>query len=79
MLAGNDCLAQAPTGTGKTAAFGIPVINMIEDGVQGVQAVILCPTRELVLQLEKELKKISAHLPQIKVLSIYGGENMMRQ
>ena len=79
MLEGKDCLAQAPTGTGKTCAFGIPLANMIDAEDESVQALIMCPTRELAMQTEKEIKKLISNFRGIKVLAIYGGQNFSRQ
>lgn len=74
-----DVIAQAPTGTGKTCAFGIPVINDIDFTINTVQALILCPTRELVIQTENELKEVAAYTKSLKIVSIYGGQNIDRQ
>ncbi len=79
VLAGSDCLAQAPTGTGKTCAFGIPVANMVEPNAVLAQALILCPTRELAMQTEKEMKKLVASMPNLKVLALFGGQSLDRQ
>ena len=57
LLEGRDVLGQAQTGTGKTAAFGIPMIQRIDPEVEGVQCIILCPTRELAIQAAEELRK----------------------
>src|SRR5262249_59895061 len=72
-LDGLDLLGQAKTGTGKTAAFGIPLIEMLEDRGRGPQAIILAPTRELTQQIVGELEKLS-HGRDIAVCGIYGGE-----
>jgi len=61
MLEGRDVIGQAPTGTGETAAFGITVLERIDSKSKGLQAVILCPTRELAIQVAGELKKISKY------------------
>lgn len=79
VLEGRDCLAQAPTGTGKTSAFGIPIINMLDLSITGVQAIILCPTRELVMQIDAELKRLAKNSEGVKILSIYGGQDIERQ
>ncbi|MES2389810.1 MAG: DEAD/DEAH box helicase [Bacteroidota bacterium] len=78
LLQGKDMIGQAQTGTGKTAAFGIPVIESIDPQNNAVQALILCPTRELALQVSEEIKKISRH-KRIRVAAIYGGESIERQ
>jgi ATP-dependent RNA helicase DeaD len=77
--AGRDVTAQAQTGTGKTAAFGIPVIEKIEPTKRCVQALVLCPTRELCMQIAEEFSSLLAHLPRITVLPVYGGQPIERQ
>ncbi len=79
LLEGKDVIGQAQTGTGKTAAFGIPLVNKIDTSIRGVQGLILCPTRELAVQVSEEIKKISRHVKGLKVLAIYGGESIERQ
>lgn len=80
ILEGHDLLAQAQTGTGKTASFGIPMIEKIEDNnYESLQALVLVPTRELARQVSEELKKLSKHKKFIKVVSIYGGADMRKQ
>ena len=79
LMQGKDVLAQSPTGTGKTFAFGIPVIEGIQSGGQAVQVLILCPTRELVLQTSEGLKMLSQYKPEIEIVPIYGGQQIERQ
>ncbi|NBV42916.1 DEAD/DEAH box helicase, partial [bacterium] len=79
LLKGADVIGQAQTGTGKTAAFGIPVAQMINREEKGPQALIMCPTRELVIQVAGVFKKLCAHLPSIRVATIVGGQSMDRQ
>lgn len=79
MLNGNDIVAQAPTGTGKTCAFGIPLIEGIDIASREILALILCPTRELVIQTTDELMKLTKYKESIRVLPIYGGQNIDRQ
>ncbi|MCO5381157.1 MAG: DEAD/DEAH box helicase [Methanosarcina barkeri] len=79
MLEGRDVIGQAPTGTGKTAAFGITVLEKIDPKSKVLQAVILCPTRELAIQVAGELKKISKYKTGIEILPIYGGQPIDRQ
>ena len=79
MLAGRDIVAQAPTGTGKTCAFGIPLIEGIDMSARKVQALILCPTRELVVQTTNELMKLTKYKHSIRIVPIYGGQNIERQ
>lgn len=74
-----DLIGRAQTGTGKTGAFGLPIINSIDPGADHVQAIILCPTRELCLQITKELQNFALHLPEIRVIPIYGGGGMETQ
>jgi ATP-dependent RNA helicase DeaD len=77
-LAGRDLVVQSRTGTGKTAAFGIPIAERVDPRREGVQAVVLTPTRELALQVAKEVDEIGrGH--GIRVESIYGGDSMDRQ
>ncbi|SDD43955.1 DEAD/DEAH box helicase [Sporomusa acidovorans] len=77
VLAGKDVLGQAQTGTGKTAAFGIPIMERITD-VRQIQALVLTPTRELAIQVSEELAKIGK-FKRIKTLPIYGGQAIERQ
>jgi ATP-dependent RNA helicase DeaD len=77
-LDGRDVIGQAKTGTGKTAAFGIPLIEMMEARGRGPQAIILAPTRELVQQIVVELQKLS-HGQDIEICGIYGGEPIDKQ
>src|SRR5205807_8794149 len=77
-LDGRDVIGQAKTGTGKTAAFGIPLIEMLEARGKGPQAIILAPTRELVQQIVAELQRL-AHGQDVEVCGIYGGEPIQRQ
>lgn len=79
ILEGRDVLAQAQTGTGKTASFGIPMIEKIEDNCDSLQALVLVPTRELARQVSDELKKLAKHKKFIKVVPIYGGADMGKQ
>ena len=77
--AGRDVTAQAQTGTGKTAAFGIPIIEKIDASHRTVQAIVLCPTRELAIQIAEEFSELLSHLPRITVLPVYGGQPIDRQ
>ncbi len=78
-MTGQDMIGQAQTGTGKTAAFGIPILQKIDPDNRNLQAVILCPTRELAMQAAEELRKFSKYMHGIKVLPIYGGQDIVRQ
>src|SRR5215475_3222527 len=75
MLAGSDVVGLAQTGTGKTAAFAIPILSKIDTGSRDTQALVLAPTRELALQVAEAFGRYGAHLPQINVLPIYGGSS----
>jgi ATP-dependent RNA helicase DeaD len=77
-LAGKDLVVQSRTGTGKTAAFGIPIVERIDPAKEAVQAVILAPTRELAIQVAQEVAEIGRGRG-IKVESVYGGDSMERQ
>ena len=79
MLLGNDITGQAETGTGKTAAFGIPVIEKIERNKRETQALVLCPTRELAIQVAEEFSKLLKYIPSVTVLPVYGGQAIDRQ
>lgn len=79
LLEGKDIIGQAQTGTGKTAAFGIPIIEKINTTEKDVQAVILCPTRELAIQVAEELTVLAKYKTGIKILPIYGGQPIERQ
>lgn len=79
ILSGKDVIGQAQTGTGKTAAFSIPILEMIDPSNKNLQAVVLCPTRELAIQVSTEIRKIGKYLHGIKALPIYGGQPIDRQ
>lgn len=79
LLEGKDVVGQAQTGTGKTAAFGIPLLEKIAPEEKRVTSVVMCPTRELAIQVANELKKIAKHKRHIHVLPIYGGESIHGQ
>lgn len=76
---GKDVIGQAQTGTGKTAAFGIPILQKVNPDNRNLQAIILCPTRELAMQAADELRKFSKYMNGIKVLPVYGGQDIGRQ
>jgi ATP-dependent RNA helicase DeaD len=77
-VAGRDLVVQSRTGTGKTAAFGIPIVEKIDPAVEGIQAVVLAPTRELALQVAGEITDLGKNRG-IKVVAVYGGDSMDRQ
>ena len=74
-----DLVGLAQTGTGKTAAFGLPILNMIDVNEKKIQALVLSPTRELCIQIANDLKHYAEFIPQIKVVPVYGGENIVTQ
>jgi len=79
ILEGKDVVVQAPTGTGKTCAFGIPLIETINTEARDVLGLILCPTRELVIQTTDELMKLAKFKQSVRIVPIYGGQNIDRQ
>ncbi len=78
LLAGKDLVGQAQTGTGKTAAFGIPLLENLEPGKGPIRGIVLTPTRELAIQVAEELNKI-AQFSNVHTLPIYGGQDIQRQ
>lgn len=79
MMEGQDIIGQAQTGTGKTAAFGIPLLEKIDPKNKKLQAIVLCPTRELAIQVAEEIRNLGRYLHSIKVLPIYGGQEIVKQ
>ena len=79
LLAGSDVLARAKTGSGKTAAFGLAVLNKLRVDSIRVQALVLCPTRELADQVAREIRRLARTLPNIKILTLCGGAPIGRQ
>ncbi|MBS7456500.1 DEAD/DEAH box helicase [Coralloluteibacterium stylophorae] len=75
LLAGRDVLGQAQTGTGKTAAFALPVLSRLEPGAGAPQALVLAPTRELAIQVAEAFQRYATHIPGFHVLPIYGGQS----
>src|ERR1700733_9264437 len=75
LMAGSDVVGLAQTGTGKTAAFAVPILSKIDTSNKATQALVLAPTRELALQVAEAFSRYGAHLPQINVLPIYGGSS----
>lgn len=75
LMQGNDVVGLAQTGTGKTAAFAIPILSRLDTSARKPQALILAPTRELALQVSEAFGKYSSHMPDVKVLPIYGGQS----
>jgi ATP-dependent RNA helicase DeaD len=79
LLAGSDVLGQAQTGTGKTAAFALPILSRLDLAQRDPQALVLVPTRELAIQVAEAFKKYASHLPGFHVLPIYGGQSYTPQ
>ncbi|RKS97453.1 DEAD/DEAH box helicase [Chryseobacterium defluvii] len=74
-----DLIALAQTGTGKTAAFSLPILDMIDDTSRKIQLLVLCPTRELCLQIAKDIKNYSKYMQNIKTTAVYGGSSITEQ
>lgn len=74
-----DLIALAQTGTGKTAAFSLPILDMIDETSRKIQLLVLCPTRELCLQIAKDIKNYSKYMANIKTTAVYGGSSIMEQ
>jgi len=79
MLAGKDVIAKAPTGTGKTMAFGLPIIERVDRESEAVQALILAPTREPAIQITQELREVAVYHEGLRVVCLYGGEPIGKQ
>ncbi|MGC3979436.1 MAG: DEAD/DEAH box helicase [Paludibacteraceae bacterium] len=75
----SDLVALAQTGTGKTAAFGLPILNMVETEKHQIQALVLAPTRELCIQISNDLKNYAKQLSDIRIVPVYGGEDIRKQ
>src|SRR5687768_17903845 len=78
LLAGHDVIGQAQTGTGKTAAFGLPLLQYIDPESDEVQAVVLTPTRELCIQVTQALRAYAEHLP-LEIVAVFGGAPIRSQ
>ena len=79
ILSGRDVIGQSQTGTGKTAAFGIPTLELVSGDNKNPQALFLCPTRELAIQVVEEMKKLGKYKRGINIVPIYGGQSIDRQ
>lgn len=79
MMEGHDVIAIAPTGTGKTCAFGIPMLEYISLTDDRIQELVLAPTRELAVQIGEELQKLAAFIPQVRIAVLYGGQPIAKQ
>ncbi len=79
VMSGSDVIGQAQTGTGKTAAFGIPMLQNMDSELKKTQALILSPTRELAIQVAEELRNLSKYMHGVKILPVYGGQDISKQ
>lgn len=79
LLEGHDVIGQAQTGTGKTFAYLVPLLSRLDLNEKNVKALIMCPTRELSMQVANELKKLASFMPKIKYATIYGGASYEKQ
>ncbi len=79
VMSGQDVIGQAQTGTGKTAAFGIPMLQKVDSQNKKTQVIVLCPTRELAIQVADEIRNLSKYMHGIKVLPVYGGQDIGKQ
>lgn len=79
LLAGQDVICQAQTGTGKTLAFILPILEKVQPEKRTVQALIIAPTRELAVQITNELKKMTSNIKDVNVLAVYGGQDVEQQ
>jgi Superfamily II DNA and RNA helicases len=79
MLEGRDIIGQAQTGTGKTAAFGMPMLQMLSTKNRHVQGLVLCPTRELAVQVGEEIGRLASQMPRVNVVAVYGGQSIELQ
>lgn len=79
ILQGRDLIGQSQTGTGKTASYGLPMLEMIDQKSRKIQSIVLCPTRELAIQVTEELRKFLKYQENIRCVAIYGGQSIERQ
>lgn len=79
MMEGKDVIAKAPTGTGKTCAFGVPIIERIDGESDALQCLILAPTRELTSQITEDMRAMAKYKEGLRIVSVYGGQSMQRQ
>lgn len=79
VMSGKDMIGQAQTGTGKTASFGIPLLQKVDPKNKHLQAVVLCPTRELAIQVAEEIRRLAKFMHGVKVLPVYGGQDIVKQ
>mgnify|MGYP000312176886 FL=1 len=76
---GRDVIGHSQTGTGKTAAFTLPILEGLDYNNPQVQAIILCPTRELAVQVKREVDKLGKYVKQLKTVAVFGGEPISKQ
>lgn len=79
LLEGRDVIGHSHTGTGKTAAFGIPILQMLDFDSPDIQALIICPTRELAVQIHDEITRIAKYVEKCRIVTVFGGDSMPRQ
>lgn len=79
VMEGVDVIGQAQTGTGKTAAFGIPLLMKVDPQNKKTQAIVLCPTRELAIQVAEEIRNLAKYMHGVKILPVYGGQDIVKQ
>ena len=79
LLKGREVIAKAPTGTGKTCAFGVPMVQRVDPAKGHIQCVVLCPTRELCLQITEEIGKLGKYIEGFRIVAVYGGQAMSTQ
>ena len=79
LLEGRDIIGQAQTGTGKTAAFALPLLANLDTDIRSPQILVLCPTRELAIQVAESFQKYARSIPNFHVLPIYGGQGYQHQ
>ena len=78
LLEGRDVTAKAPTGTGKTCSFGIPLLECYRPDCEDIQAIVVCPTRELCIQITDDLQQLAAFMPDVRIVALYGGQPIGR-
>lgn len=79
IFAGKDIAAQAETGSGKTAAYGLPILQNADNNIQQIQALIIVPSRELATQVKEEFKKLGKHINNLKISAVYGGHSFSEE
>lgn len=79
VMEGVDIIGQAQTGTGKTAAFGIPLLMKVDPKNKKTQEIVLCPTRELAIQVAEEIRSLAKYMHGVKILPVYGGQDIVKQ